>query len=183
MAMAAAKNSKEQCVKCSTGKSIVRCKGCDQPFCYKHLTDHQQELSVQLDKIETSRDIFRQTLTEQMSNSKNHALIEQINQWEKESIQRIKQTAQQCREMLFQHTTTHFHQIEMNLNKLTDQLRHTRQEKDFNEIGINQLKEKLTELSEELQKPSNVSIQHDSTPLVNSISIIAPLSKCFITTK
>jgi hypothetical protein len=181
--MAAVKTSKEQCVKCATEESIVRCEGCEQLFCHKHLTDHQQKLSVQLDEIEASRDIFRQTLTEQMNNPNNHALIEQINQWEKESIQRIKQTAQQCREMLFQHTTTHFHQIEMNLNKLTDQLRHTRQEKDINEIGINQLKEKLTKLSEELQRPSNVSIQRDSTPLVNSISIIAPLSKCFLRTE
>ncbi|CAF1550279.1 unnamed protein product, partial [Adineta steineri] len=57
--------SKARCVTCGKEKSTVRCDGCSQPFCYNHLVDHRQELNKQLDEIEVSRDLFRQTLTEQ----------------------------------------------------------------------------------------------------------------------
>jgi hypothetical protein len=70
----------------------------------------------------------------------NIFLIKQIDKWKKDSIQKIQQTAEECRQILLQHTNEHFNQIEINLAKLTDHLRETRQENDFNEIEINQLK-------------------------------------------
>ena len=60
-----------------------------QIFCFNHLTDHRQELSQQLDEIEINRDIFRQTLNEQINNPKKHSLIKQIDQWEEDSIEKF----------------------------------------------------------------------------------------------
>jgi len=40
------------------------------------------------------------------------------------------------------------------------------------------LKQKLTHLAEELDKPSNVSIEHDSASLVNKISVVVSSRKC-----
>jgi chromosome segregation ATPase len=169
---------KGRCVTCGKEKRAVRCEGCSQLFCFDHLPDHRQELSIQLDDIEVNRDLLRQTLTEQTTDPKKHSLIKQIDQWEDESIRKIQQTAKECRQLVLQHTTEHINQIEDNLTKLTDELRQTRQENDFNEIDLRELKQKLTQLTEELDKPSNVSIQQDSASPINKISVVVLSRKC-----
>jgi hypothetical protein len=165
--------SKEHCVKCGKERATLKCAGCLRDFCYDHLNDHRQELSQQFDEIEFNRDLFRQTLNEQSNNS----LFKQIDQWEKDSIEIIKQTANQCRQILIQHTNNNINQIEINLSKLTDQLKYTRQENNFNEIDLNQYKDKLKQLRIELNRLHNVSIQQDSTSLVNKISVLVSYGK------
>ncbi len=110
-------------------------------------------------------------MNEQSNHLDKHLLIQQINQWEQDSIKQIQQVANECRQKLIRHTTKNIHQTEVNLAKLTDQLREIRQENDFNEIDLNQFKEKLKQLEEELHQSSNVSIKQISTPLINKISV------------
>jgi len=61
--------------------------------------------------------------------------------------------------------------IEIKLAKLTDQLRENRRENDFVETDLNQWKQELTRLEEDFVKPSHVSIQQSSTPLINKILV------------
>jgi DNA repair exonuclease SbcCD ATPase subunit len=168
---------KIQCVICKKEKSAVRCEGCLQIFCRIHLNDHSQQLSQQLDDIEINRDLFRQTLNEQINHPQKHVLIKQIDKWESDSIEIIQKTAKECREKLLQHTNQHFNQMEMNLTKLTNKMREIRQENDFNEIDLNNLKQKLTELEKQLDQIPNVYIQEDSTTFVKKLSVIISSSK------
>jgi hypothetical protein len=169
---------KSRCVTCGKEKGAVRCEGCQQIFCFDHLTNHRQELSQQLDEIEINRDLFRQTLNEQTNNREKHSFIKQIDRWEEDSIKKIEQTAKECRQLLLQHTIEHINEIEVNLAKLTDQLRQTRKENDFNEIDLCQLKQKMTQLTEELDKLPYVSIQQDSASFINKIVVVVPSRKC-----
>jgi hypothetical protein len=41
------------------------------------------------------------------------------------------------------------------------------------------LKEKLQELEEKLNKPSNISIQEDSSSFIKQISVVISSRKCF----
>ncbi|CAF4164744.1 unnamed protein product [Rotaria sordida] len=146
---------KARCIICDKEKRTVKCEGCSQMFCYIHLPVHHQELSQQLDEIEQNRDLFRQTLSQHADDTKQHSLIKQIDQWEEDSIK--KSNKQQKRG---------------NLAALTDQLKHIRQENDFNELDLSHLKEKLTQLAEELYQPPNVSIQQDSASLGTPFAIV-----------
>jgi len=51
-------------------------------------------------------------------------------------------------------------------------LRQSREENDFNEIDLTQFKQKWTQLQKELDKPSNISIQQNSTSFINRISVV-----------
>jgi hypothetical protein len=168
----AAATGKSECVTCGKEKSAVRCEGCFKIFCRTHYTDHCQGLSVQLDEIQVRHDLFRQTLTEQTTDPHKHPFMKQIDEWEKDSIKIIQQTADECRQLLVQHTTKHINQMEVNLAKLTDQLKQIRQENDFNEIDLRHLKENLTQLTEELDKPANISIQQDFGSFINKMSVV-----------
>jgi hypothetical protein len=171
---------KDRCSTCAKEKRVVRCEGCSQLFCFDHLPDHRQELSQQLDDIEVHRDIFRQTLIEQTDDPNKHLLIKQIDQWEEDSIRKIQQTAKECRQQILQYPSEHITDIEVNLAKLTDQLKQARQENDFNEIDFREFRQKLMKLSEELKKPKNISIQQMSSSLVNKICVVVSSRKCII---
>jgi chromosome condensin MukBEF ATPase and DNA-binding subunit MukB len=169
--MATATTDKNRCAICSKEKRTVRCEGCSQTFCYSHLGDHRQELSQQLDEVEVTRDVFRETLTEHISQPQNHPLMQKIDDWERDSINRVRQTAKELRQLLSNHTSGYMAQIEVQLNKLTNQLRQSREENDFVETDLNQWKAELSRLKEELTKPSNITLYQDSTPFITKIVV------------
>ncbi|CAF1449018.1 unnamed protein product [Adineta steineri] len=168
--------AKPQCITCGKEKSTVRCDGCSQPFCYNHLIEHRQELSKRLDEIEVSRDLFRQTLTDQSTKPENQTLIKQTDEWEQDSIDKIRQTANEARQTILQHSTKYLTDLEMKLNTLTKELRESRAENDFVEADLQRWNTQLTEMNNELDKPSTISIQHGSTPLISTIHVNASVS-------
>ncbi|CAF1113186.1 unnamed protein product [Adineta steineri] len=169
MAMA---NNKTLCFTCNKDKITYPCKGCLKEFCLTHLTEHQQILNEQLNDIINVYDQFKQTINEQKQNSQNDLLINQINRWEKNSIEIIQQKAQECRRILIEYSPTFFNDIEKKFNDLSEQIKEIHSENEFNEIDLNNLKKQLIEITEELNNRSNISIQEDSQSFINKISII-----------
>ena len=176
--MATGGPGRSRCVTCGKdNKATLRCGGCFQEFCYNDLTGHRQELSKQLDEIEVSRDLFRQTISEQAGKPEKHALIRQINDWERDSIEKIRQTAEEARQTLLQHTAGHVKGIEVDLNKLTDQLRQSREENDFFETDLRHWNEELSRLTKEYAQPSNIILRNDTTSFINKISVLIKSGK------
>jgi chromosome segregation ATPase len=171
---------KTRCIICEKDKATAKCSGCLEDFCFNHLAEHRQQLGKQLGELEKKRNSFRQNFTEQTTNPQKHSLIQQINQWENDSINKIKQTAEEARQLLLDHTREHFNVIEIKLTKLTEELKRIRDENDFNEIDLKEFKEKLEQLEERLNKPSNISILQDSSSFINKISILATSGKACI---
>ena len=172
--------SKRHCVTCGKRKIAYKCEGCSQYFCLIHLPDHHQAFSKELDEIEQKSDLFRETLIEQRKNPHKQSLIQEINQWEEDSIQKIQQTANKARQVLLERAGENVNEIEIKLTKLTTELNEIRKENDFNEIDLNEFKRRLEQLKEELRKPSNISIRQDSSPFIIKISVSTTLGKCFM---
>ena len=168
----AAAIGKTHCVTCGKEKVAYKCDGCTQTFCFNHLAEHRQVLEKELDHVEDQRNLFRERLTEQTTNPQKHALIEQINRWENDSINKIQQTAKEARKVLLEHTTEHMNNIEVKLTDLTTQLKVIREENDFNEIHLDQFRQKLKQLEDELNKPSTVSVREDSLPYISKIFVV-----------
>jgi len=168
---------KSNCITCGKEKIAYKCEGCSQNFCINHLNEHHQLIIKQFDDLENKRSIFRQNLTEQITYPQKHLLLKEINQWEKDSINKIQQIAEETRQLLIKYTNEYINQIEIRLIKLTEELKQIRQEDDFNEIHLNQLNQKLQQLEEELDKPSNISIQQESSTFINKIFVIIPFDK------
>ncbi|CAF0748686.1 unnamed protein product [Adineta steineri] len=185
----ASKSERTRCITCDKEKRAVRCEGCYQLFCYEHFTDHRQALSRQLDQIEASRDLFRQKFNEQASHpqtsssshSQVHLLMRQVDQWEEESIKTIQQTASECRQLLIQNTSRSAPQTETNLAKLTEEIRQTRKENDFNEIDLKKFDEQLKQLSIDIDKSSHMAVQQSSTSLIKKLSVVISARKLLST--
>jgi septation ring formation regulator EzrA len=171
---------KARCATCSKEKAILKCEGCLQTFCFNHVTDHRQELNKQLEDVEVTCDLIRERLTEQTTDSQKHPLLQKINEWEENSIGKIRTTAEEARKLLIKHTIGHIAEIEGKLSKVTNQIRQSRQENDFFETDVRQWKDNLTKIKEELPiKPSNITLRQDPTPIVTKIYL--DISGKFIT--
>ncbi|CAF3917353.1 unnamed protein product, partial [Adineta steineri] len=166
-------NNKTQCFKCNREKITYPCKGCSKEFCFTDLSEHKQILNEELHHITNGYNEFKQTINERKQNPQNHSLIEQINQWERNSIGKIIQKAQEYREILIKLSETCINDTEMKFNDLSDQIKEIQKENEFNEINLNYLRNELTEITEELNNPLKISIKEDSQSFINEISIIS----------
>ncbi|CAF0766953.1 unnamed protein product [Adineta steineri] len=170
MAMA---NNKTYCFTCNKEKITFSCEGCSKRFCLTHLTEHQKNLSDELNHIINDYDQFKQIINEQKQNLQNHSLIKEINQWERNSIEIIQQKAQNCREFVIKSSEIFINDIEIKFNSLSEQIKELYKENEYNEINLNYLKNQLIETTEEFNDPSNISIKEDSQSFINEISIIS----------
>ncbi|CAF3085322.1 unnamed protein product [Rotaria sp. Silwood2] len=171
MAKATVRN-RAKCFICEKEKASYKCNGCSQDFCFDHLVEHRQIISKQFDEIENDHDQFHQTLAEQKQVPNNLALIQKVNKWEEDSIKKIKQLAEECRQMVIEHSSQHFIEIEKKLSQFTESLKQIREENEFNEADLNTLKIQLKKLAEELDEPPNIKIEYDSASFIDKISIL-----------
>ncbi|CAF1224513.1 unnamed protein product [Adineta steineri] len=166
-------NNKTQCFTCNKDKITYLCGGCLRNFCLVDLTEHRQILSEELHLIINDYDQCKQIFSEQKPNSHDLSLIDQINQWETDSIDKIKQKAQDCRNIIIGYSQTFLNDIEIKFNDLSEQVKQIHEENEFNEINLNYLRIQLRKITEELNNPSTISIEEDSQPFINEISIIS----------
>ncbi|CAF4273526.1 unnamed protein product, partial [Adineta steineri] len=136
------------------------------------LAEHQQLLNEELLHITKDYDQFKQRINEQKQNPQNDALIKQIDQWERNSIEKIQEKAQNWREIVLKYSPTAINDIEMKLDDLSEQIKQIQKENDFNETKLNYLRNQLMTITEEFNNPPNISIEQDSRSFINEISFI-----------
>ncbi|CAF0953187.1 unnamed protein product [Adineta steineri] len=130
-------------------------------------------LNEELNHIINDYDQFKQRINEQKQNPCNLSLIEQINRWETNSIEKIQQKAKDYREYIIKSSQPFINDVEMKFKDLREQIRQIHQENEFNEINLNYFRNQLMDITKELNNSSNLSIQQDSQSFINEISIIS----------
>ena len=131
----------------------------------------------EFDQIETNHDELRQMMNEYKQNARKHPAINEIDQWEIDSIDKIKQIANHCREKFINYTSPFFLHLENKLNSLAREMKGMRQENEFNELDLHQLKGKLNRLKKELLQPTNLCIEQQPTSFITCISLRTPSGK------
>ncbi|CAF1388789.1 unnamed protein product [Adineta steineri] len=165
-------NNKTQCFTCNKEKAIYSCKGCSNRFSFTDLAEQKQLLNEELQHITEDYDQFKQKINEQKQNPQNDALIKQIDQWERNSIEKIQEKAQNWRETTLKYSPTVINDIEMKLDDLSEQIKQIHKENDYNETKLNYLRNQLITITEEFNNSSNISIEQDSQSFINEISFI-----------
>ena len=168
-------NDKLACLTCHKAKVTYSCDGCSSRFCYEHLGEHRQELNGELEGFINEYNEYQQKIIEQNQNEQNALLSKQIDQWEKNAIEKIQQTAKESRQRLSQCTKALVNEIKEEFSRLNEQIKqHT--EDGFDETDLEDLKNELEEITDEYLDSSNISLQHHSTTFIHRISIMPNLS-------
>jgi len=145
-----------KCFACREEITTYMCTGCSEHFCVDDLMKHREELKLQFHQIEDQRNQFAQTLVDHKN---NHPFIQQITQWERISIEKIRQTAQEQRNLIQQYAQT----IQVKLHSFTEEMQKTVKKKDFNEIILKKLQIELEDLKNQLYQTDYIQIKQDSS--------------------
>ena len=170
-------NGRAQCVVCNNETSTFICGGCQRNFCRSDLEKHLGILSKQLEEVEHDHNRFREKLNDQKNDLEKSLPIQLINKWEEESINIIKQTAEQNRQKVYERIHENMIDMQSKLRELTDQITRMRKEDAFHEYDLNRCKEKLKKLAKDVDQPSNISIEREATEFIDKITVIVLFGK------
>lgn len=161
-----------KCSVCNEEKITYACSGCSRYFCLDDLVEHRESLKLEFHKVEDQRNQFMETLNDYKNKTNNHRLINEINQWEKTSIDKIRQTANEQRQLLQQSIRGHTQTIEVKLNTFTEDMQKIMKKKDFHETMLNKLQTQLEDLKKQINQPAHIQIKEDlSTIYIKKLSI------------
>ena len=141
---------KPSCVACGKEVAVLKCESCWKTGMNQKVVG-QEEVKVQ-----------------------QHKLIQEIDDWEGNAIDRIRKTAEEARRQILEHTTDRMSQVEEKLSELNDHLRQFPPLSKFDSKTASQWQAELAQLLQQMAKPSNVTVRHVSTPLVTNIIVDIP---------
>jgi len=158
--------------------AVTNCEGCSKAFCIKHMVDHRRLLDEEMNVIINEHDHLKNTLNQQTIKPDFYSLIKEIDQWEKESIAKIQQRAEELRQELFQSGGAHTGDLLKKLQQLSEQLKRGREQEDFIEKDLQLWKKTLDNLKTDLTSTSTISLdRHNNISLVQNITLILTKSK------
>ena len=170
----ATSEAKATCFLCNKTRETYFCQGCSKYFCIDHLLEHRTHIQQQFHQLQNDHDQLRQQINDFKDNPTEHPLIKQIDQWEEESIQKIKKQAQNCRTQWMSYSDTLLREMEKKLNHSAEQIQDIHRENQFNEIDLNDLKGRLQSLGRQLNQPTYIFKKQQITSLFNKISLPSP---------
>jgi len=160
----ATSNLSTKCFTCQEETTTYPCPGCSKQFCADDLMKHREELKLRFHEIEHQRNEFVQMLNDQQKTiPNNHPAIIQINLWEQKSIEKIQQTAKEQRQIVQQSIHGYLPQIQTQFNDFTQQIQQINKKKDFNEKVLEKLQIQLKEIQQQINQPTNIQINEDSS--------------------
>jgi hypothetical protein len=126
-----------------------------------------------MDNAEQEHDIFHEDLLNRTEKQNEHILFNQIDRWEKESIDKIQQIAQESRITLKQILDNIINYGQKSLNKISLKLRRAREFDDFFENDLTRWTQQLNHLRAEIEcMLNNINITNDhSTSIIKFIKI------------
>ncbi|CAF1570257.1 unnamed protein product [Rotaria magnacalcarata] len=160
--MAFSSSNKPRCATCGKNIGTFTCRGCSQDFCLSHAQEHRQLLGKKMDEdVILIHDQLQQCLNQQVKQPSLHPLMKEINEWEKQSIEKIQLVAQNTRQKFLDIISKHTNNAKIALISIKEQLSRARDEDDFFEADINEWKEKLEKLKTDLNTPKAITIKLD----------------------
>ncbi|CAF2992318.1 unnamed protein product [Rotaria socialis] len=172
--MASSTVAKTHCAPCGKLTGIFTCRGCAKDFCTRHVSEHRQMLGKQMDEVILEHDQLRQKLDEFMADPRVHPLMIKVDEWERESIDKIRQAASAARQQLSNRIRDTNKEIG-DLKLLSQELTKARDEDDFVETDLTTWIEKLEKLYKDFNAPDTIQILQDDNekPFISKITISA----------
>lgn len=158
--MASASSTKPVCIACGKATGTFTCRGCGKDFCLPHTVEHRQILNKKLEEeLILSHDQLKQDIEDQMKSVLVHPLMKKIDQWEIQSIEKIRQRASESRNQLQTLINRSIEKTKTNIAGLSQELKAARQDDNFFETDLQHWVKRLDDLKTELTVPPSVTVR------------------------
>jgi archaellum component FlaC len=158
---------------CGKTAGMFTCRGCSKTFCLQHTNEHRHVLEKEMNEIVNNHDRLQQHITQKKPEKYYQTLLEQIDQWEQQSIDKIHQTASEVRQELITISRGYHDNIEEKLTQLTRQLDKATHDQDYFENDLKQWTDVLQKLQHDFIEQQDIKIYqvNNLTPFISKISL------------
>ncbi len=141
-----------QCSICDKGQGTCLCTGCKKYFCVRDFRSHRGTLFNEMDVIVCDRNNLQEEINKasQHGDSGSH-LLAQIDQWQNDIIEKVKEAAEQARKQVKQILNSKRIEITTQFETLSQELVQRKETEDFVETDIAQLRQKIQQLNQNLK--------------------------------
>lgn len=159
------------CEICRESVDTFKCTKCEQVFCFTHLKTHRDQLILEICQVQDEINAIRQNIYSQKENFSEHPLHDFINQWENESIRKIRQMADRTRKSLINRSDEYISNLEKHLNDLSTEVQQFSRKKICDKIQMTRWNEKLAQFNVKMNPLETIEIDELQRPLVKEIEI------------
>ena len=164
------------CSQCNKKPGPMYCTGCDKYLCSKDFKTHREEMFTELDKIVEERNHLQETIhIEAASNDQKSPLLEQIDQWKRNTIAKVEQVAARVRQQTIELLNGKQAKINEEFRSFSQELIELRESENYVEHDLERLKEKIKQLKKDIRQstqPINILLHTDQSDKIQWESLI-----------
>jgi DNA repair exonuclease SbcCD ATPase subunit len=158
--------SSSRCSVCSQDAGTC-CPGCEAYFCDEDFMNHRRMLVDGLDELKRDRSELLKKISKTSSQKDSgSSLLSRIDAWQEDTIQKVKQTAQQARQQVSKIINSKREETARQFKTLSQELAQLRETKDVLEQDLSRLKKQSEQLHkdlEELSQPSAIELNMEQS--------------------
>jgi hypothetical protein len=164
---------KNPCITCGKMAGVFACRGCSGNFCLRHTSVHRELLQKSMNEIVQNYDQFKRNIQGQNIEQYQQILIEQIDRWEQQSLEKIRQLADDTRQQLITIIRDQNENLKEKIEELNEQIDSARQDGGFYENDLQEWSERLNELQRNFIEQQTIKIDEEigAIPFIPKISI------------
>ena len=145
--------SAKQCSMCQKAAGKVHCTGCDAYFCTKDYRQHRNTLDSQMDDIIVKRDHLQHQIGNvKPQDSSSDPLLIRISEWEKNTIDKVKHTANHARDEVVKLSTTNRDRILSKFKAFSAEMVELKESENFVESDLSRLQHMIDEFQRQVQQ-------------------------------
>jgi hypothetical protein len=161
---------KKSCSICHKGGDVFTCRGCRQAFCAKHVDEHREKLSREVENLAEEHELLRRDLNRE---NEAQSLLSAVNTWEQESLAKITFAAETVRADLQRWIDRHNIDVKIPFERITNEVRSCQQADDYTEIDLKRWIQQLEEFRSKIEKVPMIHMmeEDDDTEVIHLIKL------------
>jgi len=161
----------KRCSECNKELGQMHCIGCDKYFCWKDFKTHREEMFTQLDKVIEERNYVQDEInTVAQHNHQQSPLIQQINEWQDTTIEKVKQVAAKVRQQAVHLLNSKHMKISTDFKDFSQELTRLKENENFVEHDLTRLNQMIGQFKQDLRQLTQPTIIKLHTEQSNEIN-------------
>lgn len=160
----------KSCATCRKNGDVFTCRGCRQAFCAKHVDEHREKLSKEVEILAEEHELLRREINRE---SEAQLLLSVVNVWEQESVAKITLAAETARNNIQQWIDRNNIEVKIPFERITNELRACQQADDYTETDLKRWIQQLEEYRNKMEKlPIINTIDDTDTGTIHILKLI-----------
>ncbi|CAF0941976.1 unnamed protein product [Adineta steineri] len=159
---------RKSCTTCNKGGIVMSCDRCEHTFCDKHVIEHRQQSTNQLNDLIREHDLLQDEIKH---TSNSHFLFKAIDKWEKESMIKIQSTAEAARIELREMIETSKDRISSTCHDVVKNLQVSREAGQFCQDDLIRSMQQLKDIKMKIASPLPVNLVENKNSSIHLITI------------